>query len=545
MTRAQPGLTRRVLAKPRFVTLATSLAIVDCGARRAGPPAVAIAVPLCLAVVMSMSSPNPTQETPKSNPNSSSLQTQSNSSRGKSDPAWGHCRFKDETSAKKHLICMYCNKIFKGGGINRIKQHLAGIKGDTESCKKVPVDDRFQMHDNVVNFNQRKQKAQEEVRESTLNSQDQEHEVHHNSEEVREIGSSRGKGKDQGKSTSSGLSSYFMPRTTPGAQPTLKSVLQSKEARERCDLAISKWMVDACLPFSAVNSVYYQPMIDAIANIGKLPEVNEVVDHAEKLTKFIYNHCFTLHLMRTHTGGREILRPAPTRFATNFVALQSILAQKDALRAMVTFKEWTTSSFSRESKSKRFVDAVLDSGFWKNCSTIVKLTEPLIRVLRIVDSEEKPAMGFLYAPFQKAREEMIKRFQRRKRVIEPYLKIIDRRWDKQLYKNLHAAGFWFNPSYHYDTNEMEKHKSVISGVLDVIERYAHNDRALEETLNKEVTIFRNAEGDFGRRLAVNSRNTKMPDEWWKLFGTGAPNLQKLAVRVLSQTIPLLVCISEF
>ncbi|KAF7824043.1 uncharacterized protein G2W53_022187 [Senna tora] len=358
-TRAQPGLTRRVLAKPGFVNLATSLAVAYCGARRGHCCVVTL---LCRAVVMSISSPNPTQETPESNPNSSSLQTQSNSSRGKSDPAWGHCRFSDETSAKKHLICMYCNKIFKGGGINRIKQHLAGIKGDTESCKKVPADVRFQMHDNVVNFNQRKRKAQEEVRESTLNSQDQEHEVHHNSEEVQDIGSSRGKGKDQGKSTSSGLSSYFMPRTTPGAQPTLK--------------------------------------------------VSYTVRKREKDVVWLFQNRWT------HTGGREILRPAPTRFATNFVALQSILAQKDALRAMVTCKEWTTSSFARESKSKKFVDVVLDSAF------------------------------------HKAREEMVKRFQRRKRVIEPYLKIIDRCWDKQLYKNLHATGFWFNPSYHYDTNEM-------------------------------------------------------------------------------------------
>ncbi|KAF7831981.1 uncharacterized protein G2W53_014314 [Senna tora] len=320
---------------------------------------------------------------------------------------------------------MYCNKIFNGVEINRIKQHLAGIKGDTESCKKVPADVQFQMHDNVVNFNQRKRKAREEMREITLNSQDQEHEVHHNREEVQEIGSSRGKGKDQGKSTSSGLSSYFMPRTTPGAQPTLKTILQSKEARERCDLAISKWIVDACLSFNVVNSVYYQPMIDVIAKNGQ----------PHRLL------------------GRANLK-----------------------------------------------------SYWKNCATIVELTEPQIRVLRILDSEEKPAMGFLYAAFHKAREEMIKRFQRRKKVIEPYLNIIDRRWDKQLYKNLLAVGFWFNPSYHYDTNEMEKHKSAISGILDVIERYAHNDRALEEKLNEGVTIFRNAEGDFGRRLALNSQD---------------------------------------
>ena len=42
-------------------------------------------------------------------------------------------------------MCLYCNKVFKGGGINRFKKHLAGIRGETESCKKVPTDVCFQM----------------------------------------------------------------------------------------------------------------------------------------------------------------------------------------------------------------------------------------------------------------------------------------------------------------------------------------------------------------------------------------------------------------
>ena len=86
-----------------------------------------------------------------------------------------------------------------------------------------------------------------------------------------------------------------------------------------------------------------------LQDIGKLDEVSDVVTHASKITKYIYNHCYALHLMRKHTGGREILRPAPTRFATNFIALQSILAQKDALRAMVTSREWTISAYAKDS----------------------------------------------------------------------------------------------------------------------------------------------------------------------------------------------------
>lgn len=65
--------------------------------------------------------------------------------------------------------------------------------------------------------------------------------------------------------------------------------------------------------------------------------------------------------MRQHTSERDILRPAPTWFATNFIALQSILAQNDALRAMVTSWEWIGSTYVKDSKAKKFVEQILDS----------------------------------------------------------------------------------------------------------------------------------------------------------------------------------------
>lgn len=47
-----------------------------------------------------------------------------------------------------------------------------------------------------------------------------------------------------------------------------KSRLHSKENMEKADLAIAKWMVDASVPFSAVNSAYFQSMIDALCSVG-------------------------------------------------------------------------------------------------------------------------------------------------------------------------------------------------------------------------------------------------------------------------------------
>jgi hypothetical protein len=67
--------------------------------------------------------------------------------------------------------------------------------------------------------------------------------------------------------------------------------------------------------------------------------------------------------MRKFTGGKEILRSAPTRFATNFIALQSILAHKDELRAMVTSREWVSSTYAKDSKEIFFVESVLNSLF--------------------------------------------------------------------------------------------------------------------------------------------------------------------------------------
>jgi hypothetical protein len=80
---------------------------------------------------------------------------------------------------------------------------------------------------------------------------------------VKQSTTSYGKQK---KSTT--LRTYFMSRTTPGAQKSLQNCWQRKEAVERCDLALAKWMIDACVPFNVVNSVYYQHAIDVVTATG-------------------------------------------------------------------------------------------------------------------------------------------------------------------------------------------------------------------------------------------------------------------------------------
>ena len=90
------------------------------------------------------------------------------------------------------------------------------------------------------------------------------------------------------------------------------------------------------------------------------------------------------------------------------------------------------------------------------------------------------------------------------------MKILETRWDNQLRKNLHAAGYWFNPSYQYNTFEMAKHRQTTSGLLDVIEKYAYGNPSLRSKLTKEMKLFRNSEQDFGRVSSVSDRNVMLP-----------------------------------
>ncbi|KAF1884190.1 hypothetical protein Lal_00035256 [Lupinus albus] len=201
-----------------------------------------------------------------------------------------------------------------------------------------------------------------------------------------------------------------MPKTNPRAQPTLKSVMQSKEVIEKCDIAISKWMIDASVPFNATNSAYYQPMIDAICSMGpmmyvgpenivhivthnaadieKLPEVTDTISHVANITKYLYNHCHLLYLMRQFIHGKEILRPAATHFVTNFIALQSILAQKDTLTALVTSREWSSSAYSKDVKAKNFTASNLLDVFEKHAHGDPDLLDKLTSEMRIYKEVE-------------------------------------------------------------------------------------------------------------------------------------------------------------
>ncbi|KAL9662255.1 hypothetical protein QQ045_027087 [Rhodiola kirilowii] len=86
--------------------------------------------------------------------------------RSKTDPAWGHCKQLVEDVGKTALLCIHCNKIIRGGGINRFKCHLAGEKGQFEPCKKVSAYIQHQMRQSIDAIRSKKRRVEEEYEDS-------------------------------------------------------------------------------------------------------------------------------------------------------------------------------------------------------------------------------------------------------------------------------------------------------------------------------------------------------------------------------------------
>ncbi len=131
------------------------------------------------------------------------------------------------------------------------------------------------------------------------------------------------------------------------------------------------------------------PMLE---DIGKIYWVKNTVEHAKSITKYIYNHSWILNLKRKQDG-------------------------KDV----------------RKKVNKEI--------FWKKAAKIVKITKPLIKVLRLVDGERLD-MGFIYEVMDQAKEQIKAAYKDRVAKYGPNWEIIDQRWNNQLRRPIHAVGFF-------------------------------------------------------------------------------------------------------
>ncbi|XP_051147895.1 uncharacterized protein LOC127263021 [Andrographis paniculata] len=197
-----------------------------------------------------------------------------------------------------------------------------------------------------------------------------------------------------------------------------------------------------------------------LEDIGDILSVKDTIKEARRITGFIYNSDKVVNLMKTYTNGRDLLRPGITRFATEFVAMESLLRYATDLKRMCTSREWVeyNNTSRRRHEAGDISDLILNERFWKRIRRVCGVMEPLVKVLKVVDQDKKPTLPIIYEAMDRAKmaiKTAVKDFQQ-------YWDIIDERWYNQLHQDLHAAAYFLNPGLQYsgtcefDSSEVRK-----------------------------------------------------------------------------------------
>ncbi|XP_073024697.1 uncharacterized protein [Primulina eburnea] len=271
-----------------------------------------------------------------------------------------------------------------------------------------------------------------------------------------------------------------------------------------------------------------------LEDLFKIPVMKKVYERGMMVNGYIYNRPQVLNMMREFTGQREMVRAGKTRFATAFLTLKRFQKQKVNLRKMFTSEKWNTSRFAKEVEGKRATEIILMPSFWNHVVYAIKVGGPIIKVLRLVDGEKKPAMGYIYEAMDRAKEAIALAFNNNEEKYQKIFEIIDKRWTDQLHKPLHAAGYFLNPEFFYTNPEIEKDAEVMKGLYECVEKMCE-DVDVQDKITYQLSKYKNADGLFGGSMAIRHRNKLSPAEWWLAYGSTTPQLQDFAVRILSLT----------
>jgi len=96
---------------------------------------------------------------------------------------------------------------------------------------------------------------------------------------------------------------------------------------------------------------------------------------------------------------------------------------------MFVSNEWNANKLLKEAKGREATKTILMPSFWRNVVYILKVMAPLMKTLRLIDGERKPAMGYIYKAMDKAKEAIMKSFKTNESRYKEAFAIIDQRWN--------------------------------------------------------------------------------------------------------------------
>ncbi|KAE8703558.1 HAT dimerization domain-containing protein isoform 2 [Hibiscus syriacus] len=496
------------------------------------------------------------------------------------DPGWEHCVAQDEK--KRRVKCNYCEKIISGG-INRFKQHLARIPGEVSYCEKAPEEVYLKIKENMKWHRTGRRHRKPDTKEISTFYLHSDNEDEGGEEEGYLQSISKDMLAIDDKVSDNDVRNNFRGRSPGsrgnGAEPlhkksrldlvflkSLKSQTSAhykqprarkgfeKKAHREVISAICKFFYHAGIPSNAANSPYFRRMLELVGQYGQglqgpsirlifgrlLQEIANIKEYLVELkTSWAITGCSVMADSWNDAQGRTLIKflvscPRGVYFLFSVDATDMI---EDAVHLFKLLdkavdevgEEYVVHMITGNTLSFRNAGKMLEEKmrnlFWTPCAVycidrmfedfvnikwyVKKSLEPVAEVLQKIGSDKIRSMPFIYNDICRTKLANRAIHGDDVRKYGPFWSVIDSNWSSLFHHPLYVAAYYLNPSY----RQWEK----ISASM-------------------QIPDFVSAKADFGTDLAISTRNELDPASWWQQHGIRCLELQRIAIRILSQHV---------
>ncbi|RWR88570.1 hypothetical protein CKAN_01759400 [Cinnamomum micranthum f. kanehirae] len=191
---------------------------------------------------------------------------------------------------------------------------------------------------------------------------------------------------------------------------------------------------------------------------------------AEKYGTFYWTacaaHCIDLML---EDMAKAHLFPVNASTIETARKIRNAFLYRKELRQMFTSSAWVESNASSTPVGIEITEIILNNTFWKDVEHILKVSEALVVVLRLAESEEKPAMGYV----GKSTSQCTTRCN-----------------------ILFESSIFLSPTF-------SKHSEVMRGLNNVIEKLVP-DFDTQDMIFKQCDAYKDSRFDFGSTAAIQN-----------------------------------------
>ncbi|CAI5460863.1 unnamed protein product [Closterium sp. Yama58-4] len=187
-----------------------------------------------------------------------------------------------------------------------------------------------------------------------------------------------------------------------------------------------------------------------LEDFGGMDWAQEVVSVTTDMITFLRSHTWTRAFLRCpelHGEKKSLqpLRPAGTRFGTQYFAVSRLREIRQHLVTMVTHTDWAEKG-RKQQTGATFEKAVMDVEWWGKVDTFVKVMELPHKLMRKTDGPAKGMMGALYDMMLQLTVDLKELLARADCKLEEsekeaLMEHLRRRWDESLACPLHVGGF--------------------------------------------------------------------------------------------------------